>query len=74
MTPPATRYGRSAVDEANEGFYTYPPDAISPSCGQVELEIYSEKNVLQAKVRDFSDRSIQQVWEDFEPYRLITSK
>jgi len=69
-----TRYGRSAVDVANEGFYTYLPDAISPSCGTVELEIYSEKNVLQAKVRDISDRSIQQVWEDFEPYRLIMSK
>jgi hypothetical protein len=33
----------NATDATYEGFYTFPPDSISPSCGQVVLELYSEK-------------------------------
>jgi len=62
------------TDAAYEGFYTYPADAISPSCGEVTLDIYSEKNVLKAKVRKMSSETLEQVWNDFAAYRGATSQ
>jgi S1-C subfamily serine protease len=56
-------------DIASEGLYTYTPDAISPSCGDVSLDIYSEKNVLKAKVKGLNDKTIKRVWDDFAQYR-----
>ncbi len=38
-----SNYFVSLKDATYEGLYTYPADAISPACGQVRLEIYSEK-------------------------------
>jgi hypothetical protein len=62
-------YFVNATDASYEGFYTYPPDAISPSCGTVSLELYSEKNPESAKVRVLDKKVMERVWTDFEPYR-----
>jgi hypothetical protein len=59
----------NATDATYEGLYTYPADAISPSCGEVSLEIYSEKDVLKAKVKALNPKTVNQVWADFTPWR-----
>jgi S1-C subfamily serine protease len=64
----------NATDATYEGFYTYPADAISPSCGEVSLNIYSEKNVVKAKVRSLSEKTINRVSEDFAPYLAAADK
>jgi S1-C subfamily serine protease len=58
-----------ATDATYEGIYSFPPDAISPQCGHVTLELYSEKNPDKAKVQVLSDKTVERVWSDFEPYR-----
>ena len=63
-----------ATDATYEGIYSFPPDAISPQCGQVTLELYSEKSPDQAKVKVFSDKTVERVWSDFEPYRKSRSE
>lgn len=64
----------NATDATYEGLYTYPIDAISPSCGEVSLDIYSEKDVLKAKVKALSQKTVEKVWEDSEPVRQAGSK
>jgi S1-C subfamily serine protease len=64
----------NATDATYEGLYTYPADAISPSCGEVSLDIYSEKDVVKAKVRALSQKTIERVWADSEPVRQADPK
>jgi len=59
----------NATDATYEGLYTFPADAISPNCGQVSLDIYSEKDVLRAKVKELDPKTVNRVWEDFAPFR-----
>lgn len=63
----------NATDATYEGLYTFPADAISPNCGQVALDIYSEKDVLKAKVKELNPKTVNRVWEDFAPFREQTS-
>ena len=37
-------FSERVKDTTTEGFYSYQPDAISPNCGAVTLEIFSEKD------------------------------
>jgi len=64
----------NATDATYEGLYTYPPDSISPSCGQVSLEMYSEKNPESATKKILDEKTVAKVWEDFVPYREAISK
>jgi len=57
------------VDTTMEGFYSYPPDAISPSCGGVSLEIFSEKDPNTPITLPVETATVERVWADFEPYR-----
>lgn len=57
------------VNSSSKGFYSYPPDAISPSCGQVTLELHSLKNPDKATVKTLDGKSVERIWADFEPYR-----
>jgi hypothetical protein len=59
----------NATDATYEGFYTYPADAISPACGNISLELYSEKDVVNAKVKSLSSATVNRIWQDFEPFR-----
>ncbi len=62
-----------ATDAAYEGFYEYKADAISPSCGQVTLVLYTEKNPNSAITKDVSDKTVGRVFDDFAPYRALQS-
>jgi hypothetical protein len=53
-------YFVSATDATYEGFYTYPPDSISPSCGQVVLEMFSEKTPESAATKVLDEKTVQQ--------------
>ena len=57
------------VNSSSIGFYSYPPDAISPSCGQVTLELHSLKNPDKATVKTLDGKSVERIWTDFEAYR-----
>jgi hypothetical protein len=60
-------------DSAAFGVYTYPPDAISPSCGQQRLEIFPSKNSTQPVVRVLDPKTVERVWIDFEAFRTALS-
>lgn len=61
----------NATDATYEGLYTYPFDAVSPSCGKVVLELYQEKGSTQPTVKVFDEKTVTQVWSDFEAYRKL---
>jgi hypothetical protein len=61
-------------DAAFEGSYVYGPEAISPSCGKVTLELYSEKDPKKAFSRDLDRKTIDRVWEDFRPYTQMSRR
>jgi hypothetical protein len=62
-------YFVNATDATYQGFYTYPPDSINPSCGKIMLETYSEKKPESAATKVLDEKTIAKVWADFEPYR-----
>lgn len=51
------------------GTYLYPPDAISPSCGKMTLEVYSTAEPNTPLVKVLEPSQVNRVWQDFEPYR-----
>jgi hypothetical protein len=51
------------------GFYSYQPDAISPNCGSVKLEIFSDNAPGTPIVRSVSTATVERIWADMEPYR-----
>jgi S1-C subfamily serine protease len=55
-------------DATYVGLYSYPADAISPACGKVELEIYSEKEPDKAIVKTLDEKTVKRISADFEPY------
>ncbi len=60
--------GRVA-DTTFQGRYTYLPEAISPSCGGMTLQIFSEKDPNTPVSKILDAETIQRVWNDFDPYR-----
>lgn len=58
----------NVTDATYVGIYSYPPDAISPSCGKVALQLFSEKDPEKSESRDLDAKSIDRVWNDFRPY------
>ncbi len=61
----------NVTDTTYVGIYSYPPDAISPSCGKVTLQIYSEKEPGKSESKDLDRKSIDRVWNDFRPYLAV---
>lgn len=59
----------NVTDATYVGIYSYPADAVSPSCGKVRLELYSEKQPDKPEVKELDERTINQIWGDFQPYR-----
>jgi hypothetical protein len=57
------------VDTTFQGGYSYLPDAISPACGGVVLEVYSEKEPTTAISKTIDPATLQRIWEDLAPYR-----
>ncbi|HSZ21084.1 MAG TPA: S1C family serine protease [Candidatus Acidoferrum sp.] len=58
----------NVTDATYVGIYSYPPDAITPSCGKVTLQLYSEKEPDKSESKDLNQKSIDRVWNDFRPY------
>ena len=52
-----------------EGFYVFDPGALAPSCGGVKLVLYSEKEPQKGDSRVVEAGVIDQIWQDFAPYR-----
>jgi len=62
-----------ATDTAFQGLYKYPPDAITASCGQMTLEIYSDKAPEPLKY-PLSSETVGRIWSDLQPYRSLHPK
>lgn len=60
-------------DIVYEGLYVFAPDAIGPQCKTVKLTLFSEKDPAKADVRAIDAKIVQQIWDDFAPYRAAKS-
>jgi S1-C subfamily serine protease len=58
----------NVTDATYVGLYSYPADAIQPSCGQVSLELYSEKEPDKPHTKVLDERAVERIWSDFQPY------
>jgi S1-C subfamily serine protease len=58
----------NVTDATYVGIYSYPPDAVTPSCGKVTLQLFSEKQPDKPETKDLDQKSIDRVWDDFRPY------
>jgi S1-C subfamily serine protease len=67
-------YFVNATDATYEGLYIYPPDAISPTCGRMILEMYSEKKPDKPTSETVQEKTVTKIWNDFEPYREALAK
>lgn len=52
-----------------EGLYVFGPDALGPHCGSVTLGLFSEQAPEKADTLTIDPKMIDQVWQDFAPYR-----
>ena len=60
----------SETDAIYEGLYVFDPGALGPQCATVKLVLYSEKEPQKGDTRVVDPKVIQQIWQDFAPYRL----
>jgi hypothetical protein len=59
----------SESDTIDEGLYVFDPDALGPRCGTVKLVLYSAKEPEKGDTRVVDPKMLQQIWQDFAPYR-----
>jgi S1-C subfamily serine protease len=59
----------SESDAIYEGLYVFDPAALGPHCGTVKLVLYSEKEPEKGDTRPVDPKVLQQIWQDFAPYR-----
>jgi hypothetical protein len=52
-----------------EGLYVFDPGALGPHCGTVTLVLFSEKEPDKEEARSVDAAVVQQIWDDFAPYR-----
>src|SRR5204862_3671153 len=57
-----------------EGLYVFAPDAISPECKTVRLTLFSDKQPDRGIPQGIDPKIVQQVWDDFAPYRAAVPK
>jgi S1-C subfamily serine protease len=57
------------VDTTFQGAYEYQADAVTPACGNVVLEIYSEKDPSTPESKLVDAATVLRVWNDFDPFR-----
>lgn len=58
----------NVTDATYIGLYSYPADAISPACGGVSLELFSEKEPDKPIIKQLDSRTVERIWNDFQPY------
>jgi S1-C subfamily serine protease len=61
----------SESDAIYEGLYVFDPGALGPHCGPVKLVLYSEKEPAKGDTRLVDPKVLQQIWQDFAPYREL---
>ena len=61
----------SESDAIYEGLYVFDPGALGPHCGTVKLVLYSEKEPEKGDTRVVDPKVVEQIWQDFEPYRAL---
>jgi len=61
--------GEHVNGTTTEGFYSYQPDAISPNCASIKLEIFSENAPSIPITRAIDSATVERIWADMEPYR-----
>jgi hypothetical protein len=61
----------SESDAIYEGLYVFDPGALGPQCGPVKLVLYSEKEPAKGDTRLVDPRVLQQISQDFAPYREL---
>jgi S1-C subfamily serine protease len=59
----------NVTDATYEGIYSYPYDAISPTCGTVTLELFSEKEPNKPVGKTLDAKTVSRIAIDFEPFR-----
>ncbi|MBE3076381.1 MAG: trypsin-like peptidase domain-containing protein [Actinobacteria bacterium] len=64
----------SESDVIYEGLYVFDPGAIGPQCGTVRLVLYSEKEPGKGDTRVVDPKVLEQVWQDFAPYRAVVEE
>jgi hypothetical protein len=57
------------IDTTYQGRYVYQADAVSPACGNVELEIYSEKDPHTPISKPIDPSTVERIWGDFDAFR-----
>jgi S1-C subfamily serine protease len=61
----------SDSDAIYEGLYVFDPGALGPQCGTAKLVLYSEKAPEMGDTRVVDPNVLQQIWQDFAPYRAL---
>jgi S1-C subfamily serine protease len=59
------------TDATFDGLYKYPADAVTEKCGTVTIQLYSESNPNQPKVKVLDKKTIDVVAADFGPYLAL---
>jgi S1-C subfamily serine protease len=57
------------VDTTFQGRYVYLADAVTPTCGNVVLEIFSEKDPNTPVSKPIEAATVERVWGDFDAFR-----
>ena len=60
----------SESDAIYEGLYVFDPGALAPSCGDVKLVLYSDKETQKGDTVVVDAKVVQRIWQDFAPYRV----
>jgi S1-C subfamily serine protease len=60
-------------DATYEGLYVFEPSALGPHCGSVRMVLFTEKEPEKGDNRVIDAKSLQQIWQDFAPYRAAGS-
>ena len=63
-----------ATEVVYEGFYVFDPASIGPQCSTLKLTLFAEKTPDKGDTRIVDPRIVQQVWEDFAPYRAARAR
>jgi hypothetical protein len=61
----------SENEAIREGLYVFDPGALGPQCSSVKLSLSSERDPEKADAKVIDPAVIQQVWQDFVPYRSV---
>jgi len=57
------------AEAVHEGFYIVDPAAVGPQCAPVKLTLFSHKAPGKGDTRVIDPKIVQQIWQDFAPYR-----